>query len=540
MQTKPQAPSAAVPLPAGSAPMHVLGQALNRLTQRQGLVLLGTIVLVFLASAAVSLVTGLPLPKAHDEFSYLLAADTFSLGRLTNPTHPLWPHFESPQILQQPTYASKYPPAQGLFLALGQVVAGQAIVGVWLGAALMVAAMIWMLWVWVPERWALMGGLIAAASWTVATYWSQSYWGGAVAAVGGALLYGSLRRLMTAPKFRHAVVFALGLALLANSRPFEGLLVSLPAIGLLAAWLIRERRQPGLLGLVLAPIVIIMGLTAGAMGYYNARVTGDPLKMPYVAYEATYGVAPLFVWGQPRPEPVYRHEVLREYHAERSLQPYLEQRAPETMVDRTARKLSKFWDFYLGFVLALPLVLLPWALRDRWTRLALLVVLIGLSELLLAVHFFPHYLAPIAALLLVLIVQSLRQLDRLQWRGTRIGRSLVAIVLAMAVILPVVAMVRAGITPAPTAWYAQRATLQAELEASGDRHLVVVRYGPDHHVDQEWVYNAADIDQAPVVWARDMGSANNRRLLNYFQDRQQWLLVIDQDNAPYQLMTYPQ
>ena len=58
--------------------------------------------------ARVSLLPLYPVPTAsvHDEFSYLLAGETFAAGRLTNPTPPLWVHFETFHELMRPTYMS--------------------------------------------------------------------------------------------------------------------------------------------------------------------------------------------------------------------------------------------------------------------------------------------------------------------------------------------------------------------------------------------------------------------------------------------------
>jgi hypothetical protein len=481
-------------------------------------------------------VAPIPHPERHDEFSHLLAADTFATGRLTNPTHPMWAHFETFHENQQPSYMSMYPPLQGLVLAFGKVAFGHPWYGVVMSVGMMCAAIHWMLQGWLPPVWALFGASLAALRIGIFSYWMNSYWGGAVPAIGGALLLGALPRLMRRPRRATALTAALGLAILANSRPFEGMLLAIPVAATLLAWAARDRqRRPLLATRIAVPVLVCLAITGGFMAYYDWRVYGDPLTLPYQVNRATYAVAPVFVWQTPHPEPVYRHAVMRAFYTGWEMQVFQKARSLPGFLAAAATKVGMMIHFYWGGLLLLPLlVMFRRVVVARRLRLLLVTAVFFLLGEFANAFSVPHYVSPITALLFAVIVQAVRHLRLWRPGGQPAGRCMVALVPAALVALCVLHVV---VAPLGSTTGLDRAAVQQRLSARPGRHLAIVRYAPEHHpLSLEWVYNSADIDGAPVVWAREMSPAEDRKMIDYFKDRKVWL--VEPDSVPPKVSPY--
>ncbi len=540
---------------AGSPWLGRSEEVLSKLAERRGLAVVVVGLSALAARLAVLPVLGVPAPAIHDEFGYLLLGDTFAHGRLTNPTHAMWVHFESFHIIWQPTYTAMFYPAQGLILALGQVVFGHPFWGVWLSAGIMCAAICWMLQGWLPPGWALLGGFLAVIRLGTFSYWANSYWGGAVTAIGGALVLGALPRIRQSRDMRDALLMGLGFALIANSRPYEGAFFGLPVLVVLLFWLARLKPQDLKLAAIRigAPLVVMAILTAGGMAYYFWRTTGNFLTPPYLVNVHAYNPVPYFPWQALRATPVYHHADMRNLYLGMALDRYRLSHSLGGMLGIESVGLAQAWSFFLGPVLTLPFVLalatLPygfsWRRVGRPTRFLMQICGSVVLGSMLPVWSNPHYLAPITCAVVALVLIAMRRVRSLEWRGKPTGvfltRAIPAVCLLLAIIHVVAGTSRSlacpewpsGQSTEPT-WCSpgpanrERAAVMAQLESYPGPQLAIVRYRPDHDIYfHEWVYNGADIDGAKVIFARDMGPDQNRELTRYFKDRRVWLVEAD-------------
>ena len=496
-------------------------RGLSALARRKTLSWVGLGALVLVLRAALLPVWPIPTPSIYDEFSYLLQADTFAHGRLANPAHPLWRFFESTYILQQPTCASRFPPAQALAMALGQVLFGHPWFGVWLSAGLLAAALCWALQGWLPPGWALFGAFIGLHL-CLFSYWMNSYWGGAVTAIGGALVTGALVRITRAKRWRYAWVFGIGAVIVVLARPFEGLLLVVPA--LIALGMANRAAR------VWLPIVLTGVAGASWLACDNYRVTGHPLRLPYREYYLQYEIVPPFSFVPISTTPrTFRHLDLES----RARETYDRTRSWRLFIDRPLDWLTLLRYYYYGnLIWLLPLVVfMPFLWRSKRTRFAAtLVAVIGAASVI-EVVFYPHYAAPFTAALLVLAAQSMRYLRQWKYHGREVGRFLVS-AMPVAIFLMTIASEAEAIATHRTADQIQARnaqiarkenTEQELLKKQPGQHIILVSYAGLPSPHEEWIYNPANIDAAPVIWALDLGQTENEKLRRYYAGRSFWL-----------------
>ncbi|MBC8108428.1 MAG: hypothetical protein H7Z14_17715 [Anaerolineae bacterium] len=471
-----------------------------------------------------------PIPSVHDEFANLHAADTFAHGRLTNPTPRHWEHFETVHELMRPTYASKFPPGEGLMLAVGQWL-GSAAIGAVIASALAAVVIFFAMREWISPRWALRTGILTAMH-PLFFQWGQSYWGGNVAMIGSGLIFAGAGRWMRRADLRSGILVGLGLCVFAISRPFEGLIVA-TLLGAVVLWH-THRRPRAMLGPALAMLaVLIPGMMW--LAYYNHRITGDFSRLPWVEYADQAMSTPIFV-GQSLPAlPDYRHDKLRQFHAGYERVEFERQQRVGYLgrLWTALREVGEHWFNPPVLGLLLPCAAIAIA-RSRAARIGVsLFVGLLLLHPALTPWIRPQYLAAAGAGFVAVIVQSMRALNR--W--SRFGPALVAGIIAaqFATTGVTIAQKLANDSPPGIA----RENIVRRLRDLPGPDLVLVRYSPAVQSIFEWVYNDADIEASDIVFARSIDSESDRALLADFADRSWWLLSIDGTTMDFNRLILP-
>lgn len=483
-----------------------------------------------------------PTPDVYDEFSHLLVADTLRHFRLANPPHALPQFFETLFVLQEPTYSSIYPLGQGLMLAIGSMIFGLPWAGVLIACGAFSSLCYWMLRGWTTPGWAFAGGLLAVIEFGPLNQWTNSYWGGSLAAAAGCLVFGSLPRLRARGRIRDALLLGAGLGVHMLVRQYESIFLFLAVMLFFAPDLRKARsaaRYAGVAALTVLPAVL---LTLAQ----DKQVTGRWFTLPEMLSQQQYGVPASLTFQAPqKPHRDLTPQQAMDYTMQLSFH-----QGPETIESFLLRMeyRVRFYRFFFLPPLYLAAIAFFWNLRQyRFAWVALTLALFALGT-----NFFPayqtHYLAAVTCLFVLVAVTGLQQIERLRIRGQAVGPEAALLILLLCGAqfcfwYGVHLFADQESARQYETWNSinhenpvRRILVSRELDKLPGKLLVFVHYLPQHIFQDEWIYNAADMDASRVVWARDLGQAENDKLLRYYPDRH--ALLLQPDLRPLQLSAY--
>jgi hypothetical protein len=265
------------------------------------------------------------------------------------------------------------------------------------------------------------------------------------------------------------------------------------------------------------------------MGYYNHRVTGNPLKMPYQHWMHEYSTGTSMselLWrvdnGRKGSRPDFESASLAEGVSVNEL--------TSVQMNEPILKTLRYYLFFWRIPLSIALLSLPALLsRQRlWLPIGCYVA-VWMAVMINHCSGWCHYYAPATALFVLIVVEGLRRVRTWKFSTRRYGRILAtaAPLILLLSVLRQFAVAEEKFAPVGTEWLQARTLIEKELTATGEKHLILVRYSAGHNTGAEWVYNPADIDAAAVLWARPGAPEETLRLAEYFKDRSIWTIEAD-------------
>jgi hypothetical protein len=408
-----------------------------------------------------------------------------------------------------------------------------------------------------------------------------------VPAAGGALVFGGVRRTVHRPSIAAGALLGLGVVVLANSRPYEGLLACVPAALVMMRWLAWDRRVPAgsKLARFVVPIAAVLGLGCAWTAVHNRAVTGSALQLPYALHQRQYFHQGVFLFSGTRPPErpphpqidvltrSWTYTPLRGTSLIREVAANVLTRLPRTMLasfgtppsaGRTflgasiwipALLLAGAWPsrrllLAAGGLLAAELALWRWEIAypamigfailavfiailratrawDRWMRYIVATVGLVVAGNALVWWWFPHYVAPVVPLVIAAAAIGAHRLARV---SPHFDPQRLAVNTLLLLVLHATALTAAiGLTPRGERRDTQPTyvDIRRTLTNQGGKHLVFVHYGADYPSFRgDWVYNDPDIASSIVVFAHDLGPERNRALKTAYPDRRPWSLEV--------------
>ena len=425
-----------------------------------------------------------------------------------------------------------------------------------------------MLRAWTTPLWALIGALLGVFEFGPLSQWMNSYWGGAVAACAGCLVFGSLPRLRSGlfrerGRTRDAALLGAGLGVHMLARPFESVLLSLCVVLYFVP--VALRRPACSTGptwrLAKAALVAVLAASPAIalMFAHDREVTGSGTTLPYALSRYQYGMPAAFTV---QPNPVPHRELTREQDLDYRAQSAVHGDGTDTIRDYLSRLMYRvrFYRFFFLAPLYLALPAFVFALGESavgesaflWPPLWAIVFALGTN---FYPYFYPHYIAALTCIFLLISVTALERLSRWRIRGSPVGKEIARAILFLCAAqflfwygihlsasLSGSPRMLEALGPYETWDYINygdprgRIAINRSLAQAPGKQLVFVRYGPRHLFD-EWIHNAADVDASHVVFAGDLGAVENEALRRYYPDRAAWIL--EPDAHPPQLTPYP-
>jgi len=489
--------------------------------------------LIVLASMALRLlllaIEPVPIPLFHDEFSYLLGADTFIRGRLANPQPAVPIAFETIHVNMSPTYQSMYMPGTALLLTVGRIL-GHPWIAVLLATAIFCAALYWMASAWLPRPYALVASLIGIGITGNLNWWFDNYFALALVSLGATLVLGSLPRIASQLNWQSTFALGTGLVLLVLTRPYEGFWISFPGV-IVLLWKLRHAGGNTLLKLAAVPVALLATVSIWLL-YYNWRGTGHALLFPYMLNFREYHITGPFLFSAKHPLPNYRVDLLRRFYIFAEVQQYeFIHTHPWEFLMR------KIWVYYYTFLFGFGILLISGLIslirRHREGLLVAPLFAFGgfvLTTVLMGWAPFPQYAAPAAPLLILIVVTGLMALRHWEWRwinGLHVTRGLVLSELMLGLSLFGLRVANSQDYQEPQYVTRDRARVAKDVLSHPGKQLCLVRYTPYHEPWQEWVFNDAAPSDERLVWARSLDAQTDRKVIAAYPDRGVWLVQPD-------------